>query len=120
MMTKSINPNQSSMNNLNNSSLNQPSSRLNQTSLILSKIIPGKNGEPDHKQSTFIDYQSPASIRPYTNSELRRITNLGPLPPMPDLNEFMVNKAVINAENSDGENAEPTSDNSGDSPREYG
>ena len=106
------------MNNVS-SSLNQSSSRLNQTSLILSKIVPGKNGEPDSKTSTFINYQSPASIRPYTNSELRRITNLGPLPPMPDLKDYMVNRAVIEKENSDEENEEPASENSGDSPREH-
>eukprot|EP01083_Nonionella_stella_P225195 800868_1 len=77
-----------------------PSSRLNQTTMILSKIIPGKNGEPDSKLSTYIDYQTPNTIRPYTSSELRRITNLGPIPKVPDLSEFYVHKVNNNDDNN--------------------
>eukprot|EP01083_Nonionella_stella_P302723 1044949_1 len=99
---------------------NQPvppttSSRLNQTTMILSKIVPGANGEPDAKLSTFIDYQASTPIRPYTSSELRRIPDLGPLPDMPDLSEFDVHKHDLK---STTQTDAPLSDNSGDSPRE--
>ncbi len=83
-----------------------PSSRLNQTTMILFK--PGKNGEPDSKLSTYIDYLTPNTIRPYTSSELKRITNLGPVPKVPDLSEFYVHKTN---NNDDDNNSQDDTDN---------
>merc|ERR1712062_96671 len=62
-------------------------------------------------------------------SELRRITNLGPIPKIPDLTDYYVEREEIEKQsdnNDDNENEdelsnnndEQTSENSGDSPRE--
>merc|ERR1719295_1421840 len=97
-------------------------SRMNQTSMILSTVVPGINGEPDATRQTVVDYTHAAPVRGFNSSELRRISNLGELPQQPDLSALFVKREEAEKLQSDGDNEnherETSSQNSGDSPRE--